>query len=128
MRYLLLLVGAVASPVAAQTMEGVWKSAGDRIKAPPANVSFPRSVGGLTLTKTSEASRKGDALDNEAEYHSADHDIWATIYVYRPGYPDAAIAAYMTDRAIHQVYGSGLKRLSQAAVPIGGKPGAAIRM
>jgi hypothetical protein len=127
-RYLLLLIGALASPVAAQTLEGVWKNAGDRIAAPPVNVSFPRSIGGLTLTKTSEASRKGDALDNEAEYHSADHAIWGTIYVYRPGYPDAAIAAYMTDRAIRQIYGSGLKRLSQTVAPIGGKAGAAIRV
>jgi hypothetical protein len=127
-RYLLLLLGAVASPVAAQKLEGVWKGSGDRIAAPPANVSFPRKVGGLSLNATAEASNKGSSLDNTAEYHSADGKIWATIYVYRPGYPDAAIAAYMTDAAIRQTYGSGLKRLSQTVAPIGGQPNAAIRM
>ncbi|MEO9132507.1 MAG: hypothetical protein ABI240_15040, partial [Sphingomonas sp.] len=112
-RYLPLLLGAVASPVAAQKLEGVWKGSGDRIEAPPANVSFPRNVGGLALNATAEASQKGSSLDNTAEYHSADGKIWATIYVYRPGYPDAAIAAYMTDRAIRLTYGSGLTRVSQ---------------
>lgn len=127
-RYLLLLLGAAASPVAAQKLEGVWKGSGERIAAPPANVSFPRSVGGLSLTETAESSHKGTSLDNIAKYRSADGKIWATIYVYRPGYPDAAIAAYMTDRAIRLAYGSGLKRLSQTVVPIGGQPNAAIRM
>jgi hypothetical protein len=127
-RYLLLLLGAVASPVSAQKLEGIWKGSGDRIAAPPANVSFPRSVGGLGLTATAEASHKGEALDNTAEYRSADHKIWGTIYVYRPGYPDAAIAAYMTDRAIRLTYGDKLKRLSQTVVPIGGQPSAAIRI
>lgn len=126
-RYLFLAIGALASPVAAQTMEGVWKKAGDRIEAQPANVSFPRAIGGFALTETSEASHKGSSLDNVAEYRSGDGKVWGTIYVYRPGYPDAAIAAYMTDRAILQAYGSGVKRLSQRAAPIGGKPGAAIR-
>lgn len=127
-KYLLLLIAALASPAMAQNMEGVWKGSKDRIAAPPANVSFPREMGGLRLTGTSESSDKGSSLDNVAEYRSADRAIWGTIYVYRPGYPDAAIAAYMTDRAIRLTYGSGLKRLSQAVVSIGGQPGSAIRM
>ena len=127
-KYLFLLIGLVASPAMAQSMEGIWKGSKDRIAAPPVNVSFPRDIGGLGLTGTSEASHTGSSLDNVAEYRSADGKIWGTIYVYRPGYPDAAIAAYMTDRAIRLTYGSGLKRLSQSVVPIGGQPGRAIRI
>jgi hypothetical protein len=126
-KHLFLTLGVLASPASAQSIEGVWKSEKDRIAAPPAFVSFPRSFNGLTLNQTGEASHKGESLDNTALYFSVDGTMKATIYLYMPAYADAAIASHMTDRSIRLIYGSDLKLLSSTIVSIGGQQGAAIR-
>ena len=119
---------ALTSTATAQTAEGIWQIDGQTLRAPLAQIAFPTAIPGLKLTETKEFSQKGQKLDNVAEYRSPDKALWASIYVYRPGYPDAALAAYATDRTMPQVYGAGLHRLAQASVALGGRPDTAIRM
>jgi hypothetical protein len=103
-----------------------WQRRGDRLDFQFGGLSFPANAGGLTLTETGEASHKGETLDNVAQYRSADETVFATVYVYYPGLPDARLAALATDWAIREnspkVVGGEFR-----AVPAGGRDAAALR-
>ena len=115
------LAGLVmAMPAYAQTMTGIFTAKGDRVAAKPAKISFPKKITTLSLVNTMEFSRPGESLDSAAEY-TADGGLKATVYIYRPGYPDAALAAFETDRIMPRLYGAAISRTSQAAVPLGGR-------
>jgi len=115
-----LLALVLTAPTHAQTMTGIFTAKGDRIAAKPARISFPKKIGSLSLVNTMEFSRAGEALDNAAEY-TGDGGLKATVYVYRPGYPDAALAAFETDRIMPSLYGTSIARTSKTAVPLGGR-------
>ena len=72
-------------------------------------------MGGLSLAKSGEASNGGRAVDNYAQYLSQDGAVQATLYVYMPTYADASLAAYMTDKAIMERFGSRTRRTAYEA-------------
>jgi hypothetical protein len=116
----------LTAPAAAQNGSGIFAEKGSRIVAKLAHLSFPRTIGALAVTGTTEFSRKGESLDNGIQYQ-AQNGIWATVYVYLPGYPDAGLAAYETDRILPLIYGKDTTRKSQGVVPFAGQLSGAIR-
>lgn len=115
----------LASPAMAQ--DGAWRVKGDRAALPAAKLALPARAGALALTQMDEASNKGQGLDNFAQFQSADGQVQGTAYVYRAILPDAALAAYATDRAIRARFGPSLTAESPASVPLAGQPGRALR-
>ncbi|MEK7342321.1 MAG: hypothetical protein AABZ73_00675 [Pseudomonadota bacterium] len=104
-----------------------WTPNETMIRANAAGVSLPQTVAGLSLSKSGEASNGGRAVDNYAQYLSEDGAIQATLYVYMPTYADAALAAYMTDKAVMERFGGKTRRTAYASVAAAGQPGRAIR-
>lgn len=115
----------VASPAIAQ--EGAWRVKGETAALPKAGVKLPTRAGALALTQTGEGMEKGRGVDNFAQFQSADGTLQGTAYVYRAAMPDAALAAYATDRAIRQRFGPSIKTEPQASVPLAGQSNRAIR-
>ncbi|HYD13870.1 MAG TPA: hypothetical protein VEC11_13560 [Allosphingosinicella sp.] len=134
---LLALSLAAAGPALAQTSEAppprtytqadIWSRSGDRIRFTLAGISVPAALGTLRFGRTAEASREGQALDNALLYASADQAVFATVYIYAPALPDAALTAFMTDHAIHLQSGSELRVLRRSVAAAGGREGVAIR-
>lgn len=122
-----LAAWTLAVPAQAQNYTGIFSESGDRVAAKLAKISFPKKVGDFTLKSTAEFSRQGESLDSAAQYDGP-NGVHVTVYIYRPGYADAALAAYETDKIMPQVYGAGIKRTSQTMAPFGGRANAAIRM
>ena len=104
-----------------------WRKSGDRIEIRTADISFSTVAGAASLIKTDEFSHKGEGLDNVAQYETPDRALFATIYVYRPAYPDAALTAYETDRGIRARFGATDFADSQV-VAAPGHPDSVIRM
>lgn len=128
----LLSLAAIACASAAHAQEqalpqGAWATSEDRITLTAAGISLPRDLGPVSLSSTGEFSRKGDGVDNFAQYANEDKSIQATAYIYLPAYADAALTAFMTDRAIFDRFGAETKRVDIRSVDISGHPGAAIR-
>ncbi|CCW19361.1 hypothetical protein EBBID32_37270 [Sphingobium indicum BiD32] len=111
---------------AADEMEA-WSPTDTAIRATTAGISLPQTIASLSLTKSGEASNGGRAVDNYAQYLSEDGAIQATLYVYLPTYADASLAAYMTDKAIMERFGSRTRRTAYASAPVAGKADSAIR-
>ncbi|HEX7782119.1 MAG TPA: hypothetical protein VF509_04875 [Sphingobium sp.] len=107
--------------------EGAWTSGDDGLRASAAGITLPQSAGSLSLTKSGEISEQGEGLDNYAQFASGDGVIQATAYVYMPSYADAAISAYMTDKAIHEHFGPQTRRTAYGATAAGRYRNAAIR-
>lgn len=123
---LLAAVLPLTTPAMAKQAGG-WKQSGDRIAIPTADISFPKTAGTVVLVRTDEFSHKGEGLDNVAQYEAADRKLFATVYVYRPAYPDAALTAYETDRTIRARFGiDGAIDRSVVAAP--GRPDTVIRL
>jgi len=118
------LVGAL--PAAAQAAGGAWKAERERITVRAAGIGLPTRAAGVALTKTGESSNGGKALDNYAQYESGDGKVFATAFVYRPTYADAALAAYATRQAIAERFGA-LAPTAEGSVPFAGRAGGAIR-
>lgn len=116
---------SVASPALAQN--GAWRVRGDTAALSKAGIGLPTRAGALALTQTGEASEKGRGVDNFAQFQSSDGAIQGTAYIYRAAMPDAALAAYATDRAIRQRVGASIRAEPQASVPLAGQAGRAIR-
>ena len=130
-RLLLALMLSLAAPAAAfaapQTApETLWRPSGDRITFTTANFSFPRQVGTLGLTEAQEFSHQGEGTDSGLKYQSEDGRIFATVYVYLPGLPDAALTAFMTDTVMRQ-QSPQMQSTGFRTVDVGGRSGAAIR-
>ena len=130
-RALLLLPIALglATPTLAQTAQDMeaWTPTATALRANAAGISLPQTVGGLSLTKSGEASNGGRAVDNYAQYLSQDGAVQATFYVYMPTYADASLAAYMTDKAIMERFGDKTRRTAYQSAPVDGLPQRAIR-
>jgi hypothetical protein len=126
-------LAAIACASAAQAQEqalprGAWATSDDRITLTAAGISLPRDLGPVSLSSTGEFSRKGEGVDNFAQFSNEDKSIQATAYIYLPAYADAALTAFMTDRAIFSRFGAETKRVETRSVDIAGHPGAAIRV
>lgn len=118
---LLPAMPAVAAP------QEAWRvtDAGARVSA--AGILLPATAASLSLVKSGELSAGGKGIDNVAQYVSEDGAVQGTAYVYLTSYADAAVAAYMTDKAIIAHFGDATRRTSFAAVPVGGVANGAIR-
>lgn len=125
----LLLAGIAATltPHAMAADDGAWTMAGDMIRVAAAGISAPTTLATMALDKTGEISNGGRGIDNIAQYVSADGAVQASIYIYMPGFADAALGAHMTDRAIMERFGPATRRTSYDSVGVGGRPDAAIR-
>ncbi len=133
---LALLAGAAqaqqqpSAPPAARiySQADLWDRNESRITFRLAHLSFPVRAGSTRLSRILEASREGQGLDNALQYFSPDEQVFATIYVYAPGLPDAGLTAFMTDYAIHVQSDAGLSVLRSGIVAAGGREGVAIRL
>lgn len=119
----------LAAPSLARAADDVeaWTPSDTAIRAGAAGIALPQTVAGLSLSKSGEASNGGRAIDNYAQYLSEDGAVQATLYIYMPTYADASLAAYMTDKAIMERFGSQTRRTAYAAAPVGGHADSAIR-
>jgi hypothetical protein len=122
----LFFASAPALVHAAQEREA-WSISDTSLRSDAAGISLPQTVGGLSLTKSGEVSNGGKGIDNYAQYLSEDGAIQATLYVYLPSYADGSLAAYMTDRAITERFGTKTRRTAYATAPIAGNANRAIR-
>lgn len=118
---------AVPSLARAADEAEAWTPTETAIRATTAGISLPQTIASLSLAKSGEASNGGRAVDNYAQYLSDDGAIQATLYVYLPTYADASLAAYMTDKAIMERFGSHTRRTAYASAPVAGKADRAIR-
>jgi hypothetical protein len=124
-----LAAALLAAPVAAQTpppASGPWRPAGERLELPAAKLSLPMRAGGMALVRSGESSRQGSGLDAVAQYQTEDRSLFATVYVYRTTYPDAALAAHATDRVIRAVF-RGAETAERGSAALDGRAGTAIR-
>lgn len=126
LKHVAIVALPLASPVSAQ--EGAWRVKSDRAALPAAKLSLPARASALALTQTGEASNKGQGLDNFAQFRSADGQVQGTGYVYRATLPDAALAAYATDRAIRTRFGPSARAEEPESVALAGQPGRALRL
>ncbi|MGC4251007.1 MAG: hypothetical protein QM605_05910 [Sphingobium sp.] len=122
----LLALTAPAFAHAADEVEA-WTPTQTALRANAAGMTLPQTVAGLSLAKSGEMSNGGKGIDNYAQYLSEDGAVQATLYVYLPSYADAALAAYMTDKAVMERFGAKTRRTGYASVAAGGRPGTAIR-
>lgn len=120
-----LLLSAPA--VAAKRPPLSWQASGDRIAVPTAHLSLSKTAGSAVMTETHEFSRKGEGLDNVAQFETPDRKIFGTAYVYLPAYPDVALTAYQTDRSIRDRFGA-ITFTEQSVVASDGHPGTVIRL
>ncbi|HEY0313705.1 MAG TPA: hypothetical protein VGC56_14580 [Allosphingosinicella sp.] len=121
------LAGAALALIAVSASAEPWQRSRDRLAVPAAGISFPAKAATISLTETGEASRKGDGVDNLAQYKSADQAVFATLFVYLPAYSDAALASFELDKVIRQHLGPGPQLASSGVVPVGGVAAGAIR-
>lgn len=123
---------AFATPAVAQAGEvastpEAWTVTDSLLRSDAAGVSLPQIVGGLSLAKSGEASNGGSGIDNYAQYLSQDGAVQATLYVYLPSYADASLAAYMTDKAIMERFGTKTRRTAYETAPVAGRQDGAVR-
>lgn len=129
-RVLSLLLAGIAVTLAPHAMaadDGAWTMTSDMIRVDAAGIAAPMTVATLALDKTGEISHGGQGIDNIAQYISADGAVQASIYVYMPSFADAALGAYMTDRAIMERFGDKTRRTAWSSASAGGHAGTAIR-
>lgn len=122
-----LLFASTPAPVHAAEEREAWSLSGSSLRSDAAGISLPQTVAGLSLTKSGEVSNGGKGIDNYAQYLSEDGAIQATLYIYLPSYADGSLAAYMTDRAIMERFGTKTRRTAYATTPIAGNANRAIR-
>jgi len=104
-----------------------WTPTETTLRANAAGIILPQTVAGLSLSRSGEVSNGGKGIDNYAQYLSQDGAVQATLYVYLPSYADAALAAYMTDKAVMERFGAKTRRTSYTSAAAGGHAGTAIR-
>ena len=127
---LFLAAVGLTVPALAQTRSDeveAWTPTQTSIRATSAGIALPQTIAGLSLAKSGEASNGGRAIDNYAQYVSDDGVIQGTLYIYMPTYADASLAAYMTDKAVMERFGSKTRRSAYASVAAAGQAGKAIR-
>ncbi|MBV9884825.1 MAG: hypothetical protein JO276_17585 [Sphingomonadaceae bacterium] len=105
---------------------GLWQQSADRITFTTAHLSFPLTAAATRFVTTFEASHPGEGLDTGIQFESADRQVFATVYVYRPGLPHSGLSAFATDWVIH-IQSPNLRPLGMHVVSAGGHEGIAIR-
>ncbi|AUW59101.1 hypothetical protein C1T17_14370 [Sphingobium sp. SCG-1] len=125
---LFALALCLAAPAVAQAEEtDNWTTAADTVHARAAGISLPQQAGSLTIVKTGEVSDQGPGTDSYAQYISEDNVVQATVFIYKPGFADTAIAALGTERALIERFGPATQRISQNVTAAGGRDGVALR-
>ncbi|MDX3909727.1 MAG: hypothetical protein QHC67_07895 [Sphingobium sp.] len=114
-----------SAPAFAQERADSWQTTDAAVHATAAGISVPQQAGGLALVKTGEIS--GEGADIYAQYVSADNVVQATIFVYRPGFADTAVAALATERTLIERFGPATRRDVQQVTSAGGHDGVALR-
>ena len=122
-RVLCLAATLIAAPAGA---EG-FKRKGDRLAIPAAGIAVPATLAGMKVTANREFALKGQGLDNNVQWESADGLVFVSAYVYRPPLADASLAAYATDRAVRLRFGPTVTIAEQGAAGLAGRPGTVIR-
>jgi hypothetical protein len=126
--YLPLLLMMASSPALAQAPErDAWTTEQDGLRVTAADIALPQAAGGLSLVKSGQIADGGEGLDNYAQFTSDDGVVQATAYIYMPSYADAAVAAYITDKAILDRFGPSTRRTAFGVAAAGGHDGVAIR-
>jgi hypothetical protein len=118
-----------ATPAPQQPPEAptsLWRPADDHITFTTANIDVPRAPGAVHFTRSFEFSHPGEGLDTGLQFQSADGQVFATVYVYFPGLPHAALTAFTTDWIIH-LQSPNVEPAAQQSVAAGGRGGVAIR-
>ncbi|HEY5712305.1 MAG TPA: hypothetical protein VIT38_10450 [Allosphingosinicella sp.] len=105
----------------------LWRRSDNGITFTRARFAFPARAGAVALEGAYEFSHPGQGLDSGLQYESADHQIFASVYVYAPSLPQSGLTAFTTDNAIRVQSGSELRLLASRTVAAGGHPGVAIR-
>src|SRR5437868_3104869 len=77
-----------------QAPAGLWRQSADRITFTTASLSFPLTAAATRFVTTFEASHPGEGLDTGIQFESPDGQIFATVYVYRPGLPHSGLSAF----------------------------------
>ncbi|WP_156678885.1 hypothetical protein [Sphingomonas profundi] len=101
----------------------------DKASKPPrprlVDIGVPRAAAGLNLFQLNSFRPGGE--DVVAKYQTPDGEVFATLYLYRPTFPDARLAATATGEVLKMRFGKEMKRLPDAILPAGGVPGVAYR-
>lgn len=120
---------ALSAPAFARAAEEkeAWTPTATTLRADAAGIALPQTVSGLSLSKSGEVSNGGKGIDNYAQYLSDDGAIQATLYIYMPSYADASLAAYMTDKAVMERFGSKTRRTAYTSIAAGGRANGAIK-
>lgn len=105
---------------------GLWRQAEDHFTFTTANFDVPRTPGVVRFTRSYEFSHRGEGLDTAIRYESPDGQVFATVYAYFPGLPDAGFVAFTTDWILHRQSAT-VEPLGQQSVAAGGRDGVAIR-
>lgn len=131
MRFAFFPIMALLAASAARAAMPVdaWQVDGEQAKVAAAGIAVPMAASTLSLSKSGQIDNGDDqsGLDNYAQYLSEDGAIQATAYIYLPGYADAALADYMTDKAIADHFGPMTRRLAHEVTAAGGHKDTAIR-
>jgi len=105
----------------------LWRRNDNGISFTTARFGFPARAGVVVLEGAFEFSHPGQGLDSGLQYESADHQVFASVYVYAPSLAHAGLTAFATDNAIRVQSDSGLRLLNSRIVAAGGRDGVAIR-
>lgn len=125
---LFALALCLAAPAVAQAEEtDNWTTTADAVHAGASGISLPQQASGLTIVKTGEVSDHGPGADSYAQYISDDNVVQATVFIYKPGFADTAIAALGTERALIERFGPTTQRVSQKVTAAGGRDRVALR-
>lgn len=124
--YAMALMFATTSVARADEPDN-WTTTADAVHAQAAGISLPQQAGLLNLTKTGEISDEGATPNSYAQYASTDNVVQATIFLYRPGFADTAIAALGTERALIDRFGPSTRKASQIVTAAGGRKNVALR-
>jgi len=115
---------AVAAPAADDPP--IWSVGPDRLLFGPAGISVPRRAATVEHYETREFSHQGEGLDTVLQLRSADHAVFASVYVYLPSVSHAGLQAIATDAAIQTNPKGGGKLLRSGTASVGGKAGLAL--
>jgi hypothetical protein len=125
--FLSMALPAVASAESSGGDPEAWQVSDTGVHVVAAGVTVPQEAGGLALVKSGEVAGDTPGLDNYAQFASADGVVQATAFIFMPSYADAAISAYMTDKAVLELFGPTTRRTSYGLVSAGGHKDVALR-
>lgn len=127
---LLLLLALIQQPVRAADyalLDGqAWIDKPRKLPRPRlVDIGVPRAAAGLALHQLNSFRPGGE--DVVAQYQTPDGEVFATLYLYRPTFPDARLAAIATGEVLKMRLGKEVKRQPDAVLSAGGVAGVAYR-